>query len=135
MIDTDKKLIHADLTYKIRGAIFTVYNTLGFGYKEQVYQKALAKELMELDLSYKREASLGVSYKGEIIGNYKPDFVVDDKVILELKAVEFLPKSYETQLINYLKATDYNVGLLVNFGSPKLFIRRFIWSGNPRKSI
>lgn len=127
-IHTD--LLYADLTYKIRGAIFNVYNNLGFGHKEQVYQKALAKEFDGLGIPYKREKSLKVNYKGEIVGNYKPDFVVDEKVILELKAVEFVPKTFETQLINYLKATNYNVGLLVNFGSPKLVIRRLIWTGN-----
>lgn len=128
-IYADNKLIYADLTYKVRGAIFNVYNNLGFGHKEQVYQKALAKELEELGIPYTRERNLKVTYKGEIVGNYKPDFIVDEKVILELKAVEFVPKTFETQLINYLKATNYNVGLLVNFGSPKLVIRRFVWTG------
>jgi len=133
-------LLHADLTYKIRGAIFNVYNTLGCGHKEQVYQKALAKEFNEMKLPYKKEESLSVRYKNEVVGNYRPDFVADDKVIIELKAVEFMPKSYETQLVHYLKTTCYEIGLLVNFGSPRLSIKRIIWTNqcksalNPRKS-
>ncbi len=132
MINTDQKLIYADLTYQIRGAIFAVYNHLGFGHKEQVYQKALEKEFKESNLPFKREVGLNVSYKNEIVGNYRPDFVIDDKVIIELKAVEFMPKSFETQLLHYLKTTGFQLGLLVNFGAPRLMIRRLIWTGgNP----
>ena len=73
-------------------------------------------------------------YKGTDVGNYRPDLVVEDKIILELKAVEFMPKTFETQLINYLKTTGYKLGLLVNFGAPKLYIKRLVWT-DPRKSI
>ena len=125
----DKKLIFADITYKIRRATFNVYNILGFGHKEQVYQKAITKEFEEMKLSYKKEESLAVRYKDEVVGNYRPDFIIDDKVILELKSVEFMPKSYDTQLIHYLKTTGFQVGLLVNFGSPKLVIKRLVWTG------
>ena len=125
----DKKLICADITYKIRRAAFNVYNILGFGHKEQVYQKAITKEFEEMKLSYKKEESLAVRYKDEVVGNYRPDFIIDDKVILELKSVEFMPKSYDTQLIHYLKTTGFQVGLLVNFGSPKLVIKRLVWTG------
>ena len=128
MINTDKKLIYADLTYKIRGAIFVVYNTLGFGHKEHVYHKALIKELAELKIPHEDEASLGVKYKGETVGNYRADLVIDEKIIIELKAVEFMPKVYETQLIHYLKTTGFQLGLLVNFGAPKLQIKRLVWT-------
>ena len=127
--DTVRKLIFADTTYKIRRAAFNVYNVLGFGHKEQVYQKAIAKEFEEMKLPYKKEESLQVKYKDEIVGNYRPDFIVDYKVILELKSVEFMPKSYEIQLIHYLKTTGFQVGLLVNFGGPKLVIKRLVWTG------
>ena len=127
--DTVRKLIFADTTYEIRRAAFNVYNVLGFGHKEQVYQKAIAKEFEEMKLPYKKEESLQVKYKDEIVGNYRPDFIVDYKVILELKSVEFMPKSYETQLIHYLKTTGFQVGLLVNFGGPKLVIKRLVWTG------
>lgn len=128
MIYTDKPLIYADLTYKVRGAVFSVYNGLGFGHKEQVYQKALEKEFVEMEIPYKREKSLDVKYKDEVVGNYRPDFVIDEKIILEIKAVEFMPKSFEQQLIHYLKTTNYQVGLLINFGQPRLVIRRLIWT-------
>ena len=142
MINADKKtnlhgsqkLIFADITYKVRGAIFVVYNELGFGHKEQVYQKALAEEFESTGIPYKREKNLDVKFKNSIVGNYRPDFVVNEKIVMEIKAVEFMPKNYETQLINYLKTTDYYLGLLVNFGAPRLYIKRLVWTGNPRKS-
>lgn len=134
-IHTDLKqnktdLLYADITYKIRGAIFNVYNHLGYGHKEQIYQKALEKEFKEGNIPFEREVNLIVKYKDEKVGNYRPDFVVEDKVILELKAVEFLPKIFETQLLHYLKTTNFNLGLLVNFGEPKLVIKRIIWTTN-----
>lgn len=128
-INTD--LLYGDITYKIRGAIFSVYNELGYGHKEQVYQKALEKELKERNIPFEKEANLNVKYKNEKVGNYRPDFVIEEKVILELKAVELLPKTFETQLLHYLKTTNFNLGLLVNFGSPKLQIKRIIWTPNP----
>jgi len=134
-INTDKKLIYADLTYRVRGAIFTVYNTLGYGHKEMVYQKALANEFSEQKIPYNREKSLDVRYKNQVVGNYRPDFVVDNKIVIEIKAVEFMPKSFETQLIHYLKTIDFKVGLLVNFGSTTLCIKRFVWTNNQRKSV
>ncbi len=115
---------------KIRGALFNAYNELGYGHKEQVYQKALAKELELKNISYIQEKGLSVKYKGQIVGNYRPDFLIENKVILELKAVEFVPKSFETQLIHYLKTTNYNLGILANFGSSKLLIKRFVWGKN-----
>lgn len=127
-------LLYADLTYKIRGCIFNVYNELGFGHKEQVYQKALEAEFITKSLLYQKEEGVNVAYKGKVVGNYRPDFIVDGKVILELKAIEFMPKFTETQLLQYLKTTGYELGLLVNFGSPKLYIKRLVWSPDPRKS-
>lgn len=145
MINTDQKqiytdkantdLLDADLTYKVRGAIFTVYNHLGYGHKEEVYQKALAREFNDQSVPYEKEVSLKVIYKDEFVGSYRPDFVVDDKIVVEIKAVEFMPQSFETQLLHYLKTTGFPLGLLVNFGSSKLYIKRLIWTGNPRESV
>lgn len=138
-ISTDKirenhpTLLYADLTYEIRGAIFEVYNQLGYGHKEQFYQKALLKEFEERNIPFKREVPLKVTYKGEKVGNYRPDFVIDGKIIVELKAVSLMPNASETQLIQYLKATGFELGILVNFGTPKLYIKRFV-NTYPRKS-
>lgn len=139
-INTDEEhgstgLLYADLTYKVRGAAFSVYNELGFGHKENVYQKALSKEFDNLLIPFKREVDLKVKYKGEVVGNYRPDFVVGDKVVLEIKATELMPKVFETQLLNYLKTTGFALGLLVNFGAAKLFIKRLIWTANPRQLV
>jgi GxxExxY protein len=138
-INTD--LLYADLTYKIRGALFTVYNELGYGHKESVYQSALISELQSAKIPFEKEKSLDVFYKNDIVGNYRPDIVVDDKIIIELKAVEYMPNNYENQILHYLKTTGYSVGLLVNFGTPKLYIKRLVWTDqsksatNPRKSL
>lgn len=127
-------LLYEDLTYKIRRAVFDVYNTLGYGHKENVYQKALAKELKDLKINYEQEKSLPVKYKQEKVGNYRPDFIVDNKVIIEIKAANFTPKDAVKQLTYYLKGTGYKLGLLVNFGMPRLYIKRVIWTPNPCKS-
>lgn len=123
-------LLYSDLTFRIRKACFNVYNSLGFGHKEQVYQKALSTEFNDLSIRFVQEPTPQVKYKNITVGSYKPDFVIEDKIIIEIKAVEYLPKTFETQLLYYLKSTEYQLGLLINFGSPKLIIRRLIWTSN-----
>lgn len=132
-----RPLIYQELTYKIRGAVFSIYNDLGFGHKEQVYQKALGIEFSERNIPFEREKNLPVSYKNTKVGNYRPDFVVADKIILELKSLPSLPESLDSQLLHYLKTTGYKLGLLINFGAPKLFIKRLIMTNNhsQRESI
>lgn len=128
-------LLFADLTYKIRGAIFAVYNELGFGHKEQVYQKALAKEFISRQISYHQEFSLPVSYKGETVGSYRPDFSVEGKIIIELKATELNLQISEKQLTHYLRSTGFQLGLLVNFGTPQLYIKRIISTSGGNKYV
>lgn len=129
------QLLYAELTYKVRGSFFTVYNNLGYGHKEQVYQKALEIEFKRQNVPYKREVNVDVFYSDEVVGHYRPDFIIDGKILIELKAVEFMHKSFETQLIHYLKSTKFNVGVLVNFGSEKLYIKRLVWTtSDPRES-
>lgn len=120
-------LLYEDLTYKLRGVFFRVYNTLGFGHRESVYQNALVVEFNKQKISFKEEPRLGVVYDGAKVGTYTPDFLIDDKIILEIKSAEFLTKDTEKQLIYYLKGTGYKLGLLVNFGASKLEIKRKIW--------
>ncbi len=128
------QLIYADLTYKIRGAIFEVFNQIGFGHKEEVYQKALGIEFAERKIAFDREKSLPVIFKNTKVGTYRPDFVVADKIILELKSLPSLPESLDNQLLHYLIRTNFKLGLLVNFGSSKLFIKRLI-NTNQRESL
>lgn len=125
-----EKLLYQDLSYKIRGCTFKVYNSLGFGHKESVYQKALGLEFKNVNLNFAIETSLPIVYQNKKIGTYKPDFIVENKIIIEIKAVPVMPKSYETQLTYYLKGTNYKLGFLINFGSNKIDIRRRIWTPN-----
>lgn len=122
-----KDFLYQDLTYKIRGAMYKVHKTLGSGHKEGVYHRALAAEFDLQKISYETEKVLPVIYEGVKVGSYKPDFVVADKVLVELKAVPFLPIQAERQISYYLKGTSYRLGLLVNFGSNSLTIKRMIW--------
>ncbi|OGM86976.1 hypothetical protein A2614_01695 [Candidatus Woesebacteria bacterium RIFOXYD1_FULL_40_21] len=120
------KLLYTDLTYRIRGVFFTVYNNLGFGHKEIVYQKVLAKEFDKVGVKYKREPRLKIVYDNEVVGTYVPDFLVEDKIVVELKSSQFFPPDLDKQILNYLKVTGYKLALAVNFGQSKLDIRRRI---------
>jgi len=115
-----------ELTYKINGAIYEVNRILGPGFLEKVYENALIVEFKKRELSVQAQVPITVQYKGEVVGDYFADIVVEAQVILELKAVEALQKIHEAQLLNYLRATGYKIGLLVNFRYPKAEIKRFI---------
>ena len=115
-----------DLTYQINGAIFEVSRTLGAGFLEKVYEKALMIELKERRMRAINQAPIKVSYKDAIVGEYFADILVEDKVIIELKTVENLSKLHEAQILNYLKATGIQLGFLVNFIHPKAEIKRMV---------
>ena len=115
-----------DITYKINGAAYEVHNTLGSGFLEKVYEAALAHEMGLKGLQVKRQVPLKVEYKGVIVGDYIADLLVESRVLIELKAVETLQGLHEAQVLNYLKATGLEVGLLMNFKKERLEIRRFI---------
>jgi GxxExxY protein len=115
-----------ELTYQINGAVYEVNKVLGAGFLEKVYENALLVELRKRGLKAESQLPISVKYKGEVVGDYFADIVVDGQVILEIKAIESLSKIHEAQLLNYLKATGYKVGLLVNFTHPKAEIKRFI---------
>lgn len=123
-------LQHSEITGKIIKAFYTVYNALGYGFLEKVYENALSLELQELDLVVERQVPITVIYKDRKVGDYFADLVVEDCVIVELKAVEHILKSHESQLLNYLKATKIEVGLLLNFGTTAEY-RRKIFENAP----
>ena len=115
-----------ELVYKINGAVFEVYRQLGCGLLENVYQRALMYELSLQGLSVKSESSLIVYYKNYEVGEFKADLIVEDKILLELKAQSNLHKSSEAQVINYLKITGLKLGLLINFSWPKATVKRIV---------
>jgi GxxExxY protein len=110
-------LKHKELSEKIIAGAYNVHKGLGYGFLEKVYKNALAIELEKAGLNYAQEVPLRVSYQGRIVGEYFADIVVDNKIIIEIKALSQIQPVHETQLVNYLKATGINVGLLINFGS------------------
>ena len=112
-------LIYSDESYAINGAAFQVYNTLGHGFLEAVYQEALEIEFKKRGIPYEREKESKITYDGtELKQTYKADFVCFGKIIVELKAVSNLEDAHRAQVYNYLHATGYNLGLLLNFGHP-----------------
>lgn len=131
-MNTDSKpisfsiLVEGELTEKIIGAAFKVQNTLGAGFLEKVYENSLAIELRKLGLAVESRKPYSVLYEGTVVGDYQADLVVVGKVIVECKAVNALDSVHEAQLLNYLKASGLHVGLLINFGRPKLQYRRLV---------
>lgn len=120
-------MLYKDLAYKIVGCFYNVYNELGPGYKESIYHKALTIEFKNNTINFEGEKQVSINYQDRKVGVYIPDFIIDDKIIIELKAVDFMPKLYEEQLYTYLKGTEYKLGYLVNFGGAKIDIRRRVY--------
>ncbi len=118
-------MIHEEITEKILKACFEVNNELGNGFLESVYEKALVIVLTEMGLKVQTQIPLKVMFRGQTVGEFFPDIIVEDRVIVELKAVKALAPEHLAQVMHYLKATGIEVGLLVNFGSSKLEYRRF----------
>ena len=115
-----------ELTYQINGAVYEVNKVLGAGFLEKVYENALLVELRKRGLMAEAQAPITVKYKDEVVGDYFADIVVEGQVVLEIKAIESLAKIHEAQLLNYLKATGYKIGLLINFTHPRAVIKRFV---------
>jgi len=115
-----------DITYAIRGAVFEVNKLLGHGFLEKVYENALITELRLKGLKAENQVPLKVFYKDNMVGEYFADIIVENQVIVELKAVERIKKVHQAQLLNYLKATGIKVGLLVNMRYPKAEIKRMV---------
>jgi len=115
---------HSDLTEVIIRAFYKVYNVLGYGFLEKVYENAMLIELRNMGLFVEKQYRIKVFYEGQIVGDYFADLIVEKTVIIELKACECLHEDHEYQLINYLKATEIEVGLLLNFGKKPEFKRK-----------
>ena len=120
-------LLHGDVTEQIIGAAFEVYRILGYGFLESVYQKAMQVELIRRGLTGKLEEPIRVLFKGVDVGYFEADLFVNDCVIVELKVAKEYQKSDEAQLLNELKATGIQVGLLINFGRTEVEFQRFVY--------
>lgn len=124
--------LHKELSNKIIKAFYNVYNNLGFGFLEKVYENALLIELKQMGFNCEKQKPIKVRYKQEIVGDYFADIIVENSIILELKAAESICEEHELQLINYLKATEIEIGLLLNFGKKPEFKRKIFT--NDKKS-
>jgi len=123
-MSTDKNMLHKEITGQIIEAFYKVNNTLGYGFLEKVYENAMKIELISMGLKVEQQKNIRVYYEGNEVGDYFADLIVNDVVIIELKASESLCEEHEAQLINYLKATTAEVGLLFNFGKKAEFRRK-----------
>ncbi len=117
-------MLHEELTERIIAAFYKVYNTLRYGFLEKVYENALAIELKKYGLNVVQQKNIKVYYEGKAVGDYFADLLVADKVIVEVKAAEAVREEHEAQLLNYLRATNVEVGLLLNFGKSAEFRRK-----------
>jgi len=126
----DKYFPYKELSYKIVGIFFRIRNNYGNFHKELIYQNAFEEELKDLKIPFKREIEIPIfsSKSGKKLGFYRADFLIDNKIIVEIKALKFVPQKLEQQIFKYLKSTSYEVGYLVNFGSTNFFFKRFILS-------
>ncbi len=131
---------HSDITDQIIKAFYTVYNTLGYGFLEKVYENAMIIELKKLVINAESQIPVKVYYDNKEVGNYYADLLVEKKVIVELKSSENLCEENEAQLLNYLRATEFEEGLLLNFGKTaqikrKVFSNEFKKNSEPDKSL
>ena len=125
-LESKPRFAHRAAGYAIQGSVFEVFRSLGHGFLEKVYEAALILELRQNGLRAQSQRLIQVRYKGHVVGEYVPDILVDDSIIIEVKARPVLHPADEAQLLNYLTASGLRVGYLVNFHYPKASIRRFV---------
>lgn len=128
-----KNFPHQELTKQIIGIYYNVYNELGYGFLEKVYHNAMIIELKKNGFEIENKKKINVYYKNDLVGEYVPDIIVNNSVIIELKTVEYLLEVHQSQILNYLKATCCEVGILLNFGKDPQFIRK-IFTNNFKKN-
>lgn len=120
------EVILKELSFQVMAAVFEVHNVLGPGFLENVYEKALLTELQLRGMRAESQKPVQVLYKGKEVGSYFPDIIVNDELIIELKAIDKLSPMHEAQVLNYLKATRIKLGLLINFGKEKVIFKRMV---------
>ena len=129
------ELLYKELSYEIQGAAIEVRKHNGPGHKESLYQRAYAEELQNRKIKFEREKNIAIYSPRKVkVGSYQPDFIIDDKIVVEVKALENLPRKMLDQLFDYLRNSEYELGYLINFASPKLYIKRIIYT-NDRKGF
>jgi GxxExxY protein len=128
----DVKTPHEELSHQIIGCSFDVINVLGAGFLESVYERALHIALTESGLAVERQKPIEVRFRSQVVGDFYADLLVEGKILVELKAVKAIAPEYQAQIINYLNATGISVGLLINFGNPRLEYKRFTRSKSPK---
>ena len=117
-------MLHEELTHKIIGCAMAVHSSLGNGFQELIYQRALGVEMRHDNLSFEREKEMSIFYRGEVVGNRRVDFFVENTIMVELKAVTEMTDAHKAQAINYLEAYNMKIGLLINFGKTSLEFQR-----------
>lgn len=126
-MDADERRSHSDrLTEAVIGASYDVANALGAGFLEKVYENSLYHELRKRGFTVEKQKAINVTYDGVVVGEYFADLVVNESLIVELKAVKQLDNAHQAQCMNYLKATGLSVALLINFGNPKVEVKRIV---------
>jgi len=123
------------ISERVISCAFEVSNNLGAGFLESVYENALCLELAHQGIAFEQQKAVNVHYRENIVGSYIADLLVENKLLVELKAVSQFSKQHDAQLMNYLRATGIRVGLLLNFGTPRLGIRRLVWQYNESERI
>ena len=131
----DLELLHGALTGQIIGAFFDVYNELGHGFAELVYHRAMLVALAERGVRTETQRILTIQFHGSVVGDYRADLIVDDRVIVECKVATKILQAHETQLLNYLKATGLKIWLILNFGPDATFRRMLLSSGGNRSAV
>ena len=133
MTEQSSKLLHSKLTEQILGVYYDVYNEVGHGFLESVYSNCMYLALRTDGLAVQREVPVPVYFRGHDVGQFKADLVVDDRVLIELKAVQSLDRAHEAQVMNYLRATEHEIGLLLNFGAPRPQFKRIVFENINKK--
>jgi len=120
------KILYKDLSYKIMGIIYDIYNELGYGYQEKIYQKSIESALAKSEIKFKSQCPYKVMYKNEVVGRYFIDLIIEDKIVLEIKRGDNYSRNNFKQIIGYLKATDLKLGILINFTSRGIKYKRVL---------